>query len=146
MTDVAMLQFSLSEELLSLQGNDYKIEIGQALNFIQSHSMRRGILNTLAIENMIEVIEELLEQIKIDHKIQRIVLTSDVYMQQLSELFFNHAKEIDRIKLEHAFNEFVEHIEYYVQKVTADHVDVLVYFIFIREMTHHLNVVEIKIL
>lgn len=146
MTDVAMLRFSLSQELLSLQGNDYKIEIGQALNFIQSHSMRRGILNTLAIENMIEVIEELLEQIKIDHKVQRIVLTSDEYMQQLSELFFNHAKEIDRIKLEHGFNEFVEHIEYYVQKVTADYIDVLVYFIFIREMMHHLNIIEIKIL
>lgn len=146
MTDVAMLQFSLSEEILSLQGNDYKIEIGQALNFIQSHSMRRGILNLLAIENMIEVIEEILEQIKIDHKVQRIAVTSDVYMQQLSELFFNHEKEIDRITLEHAFNEFVEHIEYYVQKVTVDHVDVLVYFIFIREMTHHLNVVGIQIL
>ena len=53
---------------------------------------------------------------------------------------------IDQIKLEHAFNEFIEHTEYYVNKVGDDKIHLFIYFVFIREMMHHLNIIEIDIL
>ncbi|WP_252383556.1 hypothetical protein [Acinetobacter sp. WCHAc060006] len=120
------------------------IEISQGLNFIIAQSVRFGRIDALAIENMIYVIEELLEQSKLDYHTQRIAHTSDVYMQQLSALFFNDVKRIDRSMLEHAFNEWVERLEYYADRAGNDF-KLWAYFVLIREMMHHLNVIEIEI-
>ena len=120
------------------------IEISQGLNFIIAQSVRFGRIDALAIENMIYVIEELLEQSKLDYHTQRIAHTSDVYMQHLSALFFNDVKRIDRSMLEHAFNEWVERLEYYADRAGNDF-KLWAYFVLIREMMHHLNVIEIEI-
>jgi hypothetical protein len=140
-----LMQFSLTLDAIRVEmKNEQSFEIAKGLDFIELQSVRYRRLDALSLENMIEVIEEILEQFKLDHKIQRIAKTSDAYMQQISQLFFNGEAVIDRIKLEHAFNEFVEHIEYYVRQVDSEHFYVFVYFVFIREMMHHLNVVEIS--
>ncbi|OTG73760.1 hypothetical protein B9T26_08370 [Acinetobacter sp. ANC 4169] len=139
------MQFSLTLDAIRVEmKNEQSFEIAKGLDFIELQSVRYRRLDALSLENMIEVIEEILEQFKLDHKIQRIAKTSDAYMQQISQLFFNGEAVIDRIKLEHAFNEFVEHIKYYVRQVDSEHFYVFVYFVFIREMMHHLNVVEIS--
>ena len=65
-------------------------------------------------------------------------------MQQLSALFFNDVKRIDRSMLEHAFNEWVERLEYYADRAGNDF-KLWAYFVLIREMMHHLNVIEIEI-
>ena len=137
-----MIAFSLADEQLKFEIDEQMIEISQGLNFIIAQSVRFGRIDALAIENMIYVIEELLEQSKLDYHTQRIAHTSDVYMQQLSALFFNDVKRIDRSMLEHAFNEWVERLEYYADKVGNDF-KLLAYFVLIREMMHHLNVTEI---
>ena len=140
----AVLAFSLAEEQLKFEIDGQTIEISQGLNFIIAQSVRFGCIDALAIENMIDVIEELLEQSKLDYHTQRIAHTSDVYMQQLSALFFNNVKRIDRSMLEHAFNEWVEWLEYYADKAGNDF-KLWAYFVLIREMMHHLNVIEIEI-
>ena len=140
----AVLAFSLAEEQLKFEIDGQTIEISQGLNFIIAQSVRFGRIDALAIENMIYVIEELLEQSKLDYHTQRIAHTSDVYMQQLSALFFNDVKRIDRSMLEHAFNEWVERLEYYAEKAGNDF-KLWAYFVLIREMMHHLNVIEIEI-
>jgi hypothetical protein len=138
------LIFAISAEDIELQLSDQHFKIEHGLNFISAQSIRFDRVDTLAIENMIDVIEELLEHLKLDYHTERIAHTSDVYMQQLSALFFNDAKRIDRSMLEHAFNEWVERLEYYADKAGNDF-KLWAYFVLIREMMHHLNVTEIEI-
>ncbi len=65
--------------------------------------------------------------------------------QKVLTLFFPDQQQIDRVQLESAFNTFVERREYYVSKVADDGLSSLVYFIVLREMMHHWNVVEIQL-
>ena len=61
------------------------------------------------------------------------------------QLFFQNQHSIDRVQLESGFNAFIERREYYVSKVADDGLSSLVYFIVLREMMHHWNVVEMKL-
>lgn len=72
-------------------------------------------------------------------------MTSDVLFQKVLTLFFSDQQQLDRVQLESAFNTFVERREYYVSKVADDDLSSLVYFIVLREMMHHWNVVEIQL-
>lgn len=140
----AEIAFSLADEQLKFEVDGQIIEISKGLNFIIAQSVRFGGIDALAIENMIYVIEELLEQLKLDFRKQRKSQTADESMRQISTLFFNDAKHIDRNMLEHAFNEWVERLEYYTNKVGHDF-KLLAYFVMIREMMHHLNVFTINL-
>ena len=140
----AEIAFSLADEQLKFEVDGQIIEISKGLNFIIAQSVRFGRIDALAIENMIYVIEELLEQLKLDFHKQRMSQTADESMRQISTLFFNDAKHIDRTMLEHAFNEWVERLEYYADKVGHDF-KLWAYFVMIREMMHHLNVFTINL-
>ena len=140
-----VIKFSLADEQLHFEIDGPAIDIKQGLNFIIAQSVRFGRIDALAIESMIDVIEQLLEKLKLDFHQQRTAQTTDQYMQRLSTLFLNDEKCIDRMMLEHAFNEFIESLEYYTEQV--DHEFKLwVYFVLIREMMHHWNVSQINLL
>lgn len=139
------IRYRLNLDFIELDIADQQLKIEKGLKWIQQNSLKHGVLDSLALESIIDHVEELLEQFKLEHSIQRIALTSDPYMLQLSELFFSHDRSIDRIKLEHAFNEFIDNIKYYVQKNDSKDFNVFIYFVFIREMMHHLNVISIHI-
>lgn len=140
----AVMVFSLADEQLHFQIDGQEIEIQQGLNFIIAQSMRFGRIDTLVIESMIDVIEQLLEKLKLDFHQQRTAQTADQYMQRLSMLFLNDEKCIDRVMLEHAFNEFIERLEYYTEQVNHD-LKLWAYFVLIREMMHHWNVSQINL-
>ena len=145
MTDLdSVLKFSLGVDQLSFEMDGQYIQLDQGLSFIQSNSMRHGLLDELAIESMIYVIEELLESVQMKYAQPKIATTSDVLFQRVLTLFFPDQQQIDRVQLESAFNTFVERREYYVSKVADDGLSSLVYFIVLREMMHHWNVVDIK--
>ena len=145
MTDLnGVLKFSLGVDQLSFEMDGQHIQLDQGLSFIQSNSMRHGLLDELAIESMIYVIEELLESVQMKYAQPKTAMTSDVIFQKVLALFFPDQQQLDRVQLESAFNTFVERREYYVSKVTKQGLFSLVYFIFLREMMHHWNVVEIQ--
>ena len=144
MSDLAILKFSLDIDSLHFDVDGQQINIAQGLSFIQSQAMRHGVLNELAIENMIDVIEQLLESSGLNYSIEKLAITSDLGMLLLNDVFFQSNGVVDRIRLEKAFNDFIEHIAFYQRKVRADQQDIFAYFIFIREMMHHLNVMSIK--
>lgn len=146
MTDFnSVLNFSLDVDQLSFEMDRQHIQLDRGLSFIQSNSMRHGVLDELAIESMIYVIEELLESVQMKYAQPKIATTSDVLFQKVLALFFPDQQQIDRVQLESAFNTFVERREYYVSKVADDGLSSLVYFIVLREMMHHWNVVEMKL-
>ena len=120
------------------------IQLDQGLSFIQSNSMRHGLLDELAIESMIYVIEELLESVQMKYAQPKTAMTSDGLYQRVLALFFPDQQQLDRVQLESAFNTFVERREYYVSQVADDSLSSLIYFIVLREMMHHWNVVEIQ--
>lgn len=145
MVDLAtVIKFTLGEAHFSFEIAEQCIQLNQGLGFIQSSSMRHGQLDEFAIESMIYVIEELLESVPLQYASPKIAVTSDVLFQKVLALFFPDQQQIDRVQLESAFNTFIERREYYVLKVGDEGLWGLVYFIVLREMMHHWNVVEIK--
>lgn len=146
MTDLdGVLKFSLGVDQLSFEIDGQHILLDQGLSYIQSNSMRHRLLDELAIESMIYVIEELLESVQMKYAQPKTAVTSDGLFQRVLVLFFLDQQQIDRVQLESAFNTFVERREYYVSQVADDGLYSLIYFIVLREMMHHWNVVEIQL-
>lgn len=146
MTDPdAVLKFSLGVDQLSFEMDGQHIQLDQGLSFIQSNSMRHGLLDELAIESMIYVIEEILESVQMTYAQPKTAVTSDGLFQRVLALFFPDQRKIDRVQLESGFNAFIERREYYVSKAADGGISSLVYFIVLREMMHHWNVVEIQL-
>ena len=141
----SLLKFSLGIDQLSFEMDGQHIRLDHGLSYIQSNSMRHGLLDELAIESMIYVIEELLESVQMKYAQPKTAMTSDGLFQMVLALFFPDQQQFDRVQLESAFNTFVERREYYVSKVAADGLSSLIYFIVLREMMHHWNVVEIQL-
>ena len=145
MTDFnSVLKFSLGVDQLSFEMDGQNIQLDQGLSYIQSNSIRHGVLDELAIESMVYVIEELLESVQMKYAQPKTAMTSDGLYQRVLALFFPDQQQIDRVQLESAFNTFVERREYYVSQVADDSLSSLIYFIVLREMMHHWNVVEIQ--
>ena len=145
MTDLdGVLKFSLGVDQLSFEIDGQHILLDQGLSYIQSNSMRHGLLDELTIESMIYVIEELLESVQMQYAQPKTAVTSDVLFQKALTLFFPDQQQIDRVQLESAFNTFVERRECYVAQVADNGLSSLIYFIVLREMMHHWNVAEVK--
>ena len=145
MTDLnGVLKFSLGVDRLPFEMDGQHIQLDQGLSFIQSNSMRHEVLDELAIESMIYVIEELLESVQMQYAQPKTAVTSDVLFQKVLTLFFSDQQQLDRVQLESAFNTFVERRECYVAQVADNGLSSLIYFIVLREMMHHWNVAEVK--
>ncbi|MDV7416355.1 hypothetical protein R4482_13435 [Acinetobacter baumannii] len=143
----SILKFSLDLNSLSFDVDSQHIHLEQGLGFINSKSISNGVIDELAIEKMIYFIEEIIESQPLRNlNINGIAVTADTTMVQLRELFFNAKKQISRIELEHGFNDFIERLSYYTNQVAPDQLYIFTYFVFIREMMHHLRVEEIQIL
>lgn len=142
----SVLKFSLGLNGLSFDLDNQHIQLEQSLGFVESNSIRHGVIDELAIEKMIYFIEEIIESKPLRNlKISGVAVTSDVAMTQLSELFFSAKKQISRIELEHGFNDFIERLSYYTSQVAPDQLYIFTYFVFVREMMHHLRIKEIQI-
>lgn len=143
----SVLKFSLSLNGLSFDIDNQNIQIEQGLGFVNAKSISYGVIDELAIEKMIYFIEEIIESQPLRNlNISGVAVTSDAAMTQLSDLFFSAQKQISRIELEHAFNDFIERLSYYTKQVTPNQLYIFTYFVFIREMMHHLRVEEIQII
>jgi len=143
----SVLKFSLSLNGLSFDLDNQHIELEKGLGFVESKSISHGVIDELAIEKMIYFIEEIIESQPLRNlNISGVAVTSDAAMIQLSELFFSAQKQISRIELEHAFNDFIERLIYYTNQVPQNQLYIFTYFVFVREMMHHLRVEEIQII
>ncbi|MDC5269768.1 hypothetical protein [Acinetobacter baumannii] len=143
----SVLKFSLGLNGLSFEIGSQHIQIEQGLGFVGSKSIGHGVIDELAIEKMIYFIEEIIESKPLRNlNISGVAVTSDAAMTQLSELFFSAKKQISRIELEHGFNDFIERLSYYTNQVAPDQLYVFTYFVFVREMMHHLRVEQIQII
>ncbi|MDO7537165.1 hypothetical protein Q5113_16625 [Acinetobacter pittii] len=143
----SVLKFSLGLNSLSFDVDSQHIHLEQGLGFVNSKSVSDGVIDELAIEKMIYFIEEIIELKPLRNlNISGVAVTSDAARTQLSKLFFSAKKQISRIELEHGFNSFIERLSYYTNQVAPDQVYVFSYFVFVREMMHHLRVKEIQII
>ncbi|MCH2003307.1 hypothetical protein [Acinetobacter seifertii] len=143
----SVLKFSLGLNGLSFDLDNQHIQLEQGLGFVDSRSIRHGVIDELAIEKMIYFIEEIIESRPLRNlNISGVAVTSDAAMTHLSQLFFSAKKQISRIELEHGFNDFIERLSYYTNQVSPDQLYVFTYFVFVREMMHHLRVEEIQII
>lgn len=95
MTDLnGVFKFSLGIDQLSFEMDGQHIQLDQGLSFIQSNSMRHGLLDELAIESMIYVIEELLESVQMQYAQPKTAVTSDVLFQKALALFFQISSKL----------------------------------------------------
>ncbi|MBJ6350991.1 MULTISPECIES: hypothetical protein [unclassified Acinetobacter] len=143
----SVLKFSLGLNSLSFDLDNQHIQLEQGLGFVGSKSIGHGVVNELAIEKMIYFIEEIIESRPLRNlNISGVAVTSDAAMTHLSQLFFSAKKQISRIELEHGFNSFIERLGYYTNQVSPDQLYIFTYFVFVREMMHHLRVEQIQII
>ncbi|MDC5151910.1 hypothetical protein NRA15_15490 [Acinetobacter baumannii] len=143
----SVLKFSLGLNGLSFEIGSQHIQIEQGLGFVGSKSISNGVIDELAIEKMIYFIEEIIESQPLRNlNINGIAVTADTTMAQLSELFFSAKKQISRTELEHGFNDFIERLSYYTNQVDPNQLYIFTYFVFIREMMHHLRIEEIQVM
>ncbi|MGK8801713.1 hypothetical protein [Acinetobacter seifertii] len=143
----SVLKFSLGLNGLSFDIDNQHIQLEQGLGFVDSNSILHGVIDELAIEKMIYFIEEIIESQPLRNlKISGVAVTSDAAMTQLSELFFSAKKQISRIELEDGFNDFIERLSYYTSQVSPDQLYIFTYFVFVREMIHHLRVEEVHVM
>lgn len=143
----SVLKFSLGLNGLSFDLDNQHIQLEQGLGFVDSNSILHGVIDELAIEKMIYFIEEIIESQPLRNlKISGVAVTSDAAMTQLSQLFFSAKKQISRIELEDGFNDFIERLSYYTNQIAPDQLYIFTYFVFIREMMHHLRVEQIQII
>ncbi|NUG56306.1 hypothetical protein [Acinetobacter baumannii] len=143
----SVLKFSLGLNGMSFDLDNQPIHLEQGLVFINSKSISHGVIDELAIEKMIYFIEEIIESKPLRNlNISGVAVTSDAAMTQLSELFFSAKKQISRTELEHGFNDFIERLSYSTNQVVPDQLYVFTYFVFVREMMHHLRVEQIQII
>ncbi|OTU44315.1 hypothetical protein CAT37_09800 [Acinetobacter pittii] len=143
----SVLKFSLGLNSLSFDVDSQHIHLEQGLGFVNSKSVSDGVIDELAIEKMIYFIEEIIESQPLRNlKISGVAVTSDAAMTQLSQLFFSAKKQISRIELEDGFNDFIERLSYYTNQIAPDQLYIFTYFVFIREMMHHLRVEQIQII
>ncbi|KRI63349.1 hypothetical protein APC62_00795 [Acinetobacter pittii] len=143
----SVLKFSLGLNSLSFDLDNQHIQLEQGLGFVGSKSIGHGVVNELAIEKMIYFIEEIIESRPLRNlNISGVAVTSDAAMTHLSQLFFSTKKQISRIELEHGFNSFIERLGYYTNQVSPDQLYIFTYFVFVREMMHHLRVEQIQII
>lgn len=143
----SVLKFSLSLNGLSFDLDNQHIELEQGVGFVNSKSIGHGVIDELAIEKMIYFIEEIIESQPLRNlNISGVAVTADIAMTQLSELFFRAKKQISRIELEHGFNDFIERLSYYTNQVDPNQLYIFTYFVFIREMMHHLRVEQIHVM
>ncbi|HFX6173028.1 TPA: hypothetical protein ACNIH0_001216 [Acinetobacter baumannii] len=143
----SILKFSLDLNSLSFDVDSQHIHLEQGLGFINSKSISNGVIDELAIEKMIYFIEEIIESQPLRNlNINGIAVTADTAMAQLSKLFFSAKKQISRIELEYGFNDFIERLSYSTNQVAPDQLYVFTYFVFVREMMHHLRVEQIQII
>ncbi|MDC5418184.1 hypothetical protein OHW95_03320 [Acinetobacter baumannii] len=143
----SVLKFSLGLNGLSFDLDNQSIHLEQGLGFINSKSISNGVIDELAIEKMIYFIEEIIESQPLRNlNINGLAVTADTTMAQLRALFFNAKKQISRTELEHGFNDFIERLSYYTNQVAPDQLYIFTYFVFVREMMHHLRVEQIQII
>ncbi|WP_375037014.1 hypothetical protein [Acinetobacter sp. RW6] len=143
----SILKFSLGLNGLSFDIGSQHIQIEQGLGFVDSKSISHGVIDELAIEKMIYFIEEIIESQPLRNlNISGVAVTSDAAMIQLSDLLFSAKKQLSRIELEHAFNDFIKRLSYYTNQVAPDQLYIFTYFVFVREMMHHLRVEQIQII
>ncbi|MEB7640937.1 hypothetical protein [Acinetobacter pittii] len=143
----SVLKFSLGLNSLSFDLDSQHLHLEQGLDFVNSKSISDGVIDELAIEKMIYFIEEIIESQPLRNlNISGVAVTSDAVMTQLSQLFFSAKKQISRIELEHGFNDFIERLSYYTNQVAPNQLYIFTYFVFVREMMHHLRVEEIQII
>lgn len=143
----SVLKFSLGLNSLSFDVDSQHIHLEQGLGFVNSKSVSHGVVDELAIEKIIYFIEEIIESKPLRNlNIRGVAVTSDAAMTHLSQLFFSAKKQISRIELEHGFNDFIERLSYYTNQVAPDQLYIFTYFVFIREMMHHLRVEQIQII
>lgn len=143
----SVLKFSLGLNGLSFDVDSQHIYLEQGLGFVNSKSVSDGVIDELAIEKMIYFIEEIIESKPLRNlNISGVAVTSDAAMTHLSQLFFSAKKQISRIELGHGFNDFIERLSYYTNQMAPNQLYVFTYFVFVREMMHHLRVEQIQIL
>jgi len=117
----SVLKFSLGFNGLSFELDNQHIQLEQGLIFVDSKSVGHGVIDELTIEKMIYFIEEIIESQPLKNlNISGVAVTSDAAMTQLSELFFSAQKQISRIEFEHGFNDFIERLSYYTNRVAAN--------------------------
>lgn len=134
--------FSLNRENseFSWPARGVSVVCGAGYQQITAGLATSGVLSDYDVEMMIYRIEEIIES---DAAIQPIGGDASVYDSQFSGMrkaFLGEVRDVDRHAIEAAFNRFADTLSYGHYPVNSAQLEEIARFIFIRELSHHLDV------
>ncbi|GAA5016552.1 hypothetical protein GCM10023206_28400 [Acinetobacter puyangensis] len=139
-----IFEFSLQPHILlfnNKQGANLEIPCGYV--DIQAKSIYSDDIDEAGIERLILQIEDIIESNKQLRLIKDSVITHDQLLMQVSAIFFNAKQNISITEMEHGFNNFIDHLSHYNYVITRDKINIVTYFVFVRELMHHLQIQNI---
>ncbi|OUY08579.1 hypothetical protein [Acinetobacter populi] len=139
-----IFEFSLQPHVLLLSNKQGTVlEMPCGYKDIQAKSIFTDDIDEAGIERLILQIEDIIESNKQLRLIKENVTTNDILGRQVSNIFFNAKQNISITELEHAFNDFIDHLPHYNHLITQDKINIVTYFVFVRELMHHLQIQNI---
>lgn len=106
--------------------------------------MAAGQVDNYQLEMLIYRIEEILESQgeQLPHGAEAI--SDDLLIHQVCDQYLGGEKAISQQSIESAFNQLADRLSYAPLPLSASQVPVFCYFVFLREMSHHLHILSLQ--
>lgn len=138
-------EFSLIHESTHFiwPGSGNRIDVAKGLDYILSDIKTETSLTAWHLEMMIYRTEEIIEADSTIRPVQGQATTRDPMLQAICNSYLAGAAVARPDHIEEAFNKLADDISYHPLSLSAHALQVLAWFVFVREITHHLSITAI---
>lgn len=106
--------------------------------------MAAGQVDNYQLEMLIYRIEEILESQGEQLPAGAEAISNDPLIHQVCEQYLGGEKVISQQSIETAFNQVADRLSYAPIALSASQIPVFCYFVFLREMSHHLHILSLQ--
>lgn len=136
---MAQLQFSFQVTQTTFHCTDYTVNVQRGIVWVLRQSIKANHLDALAVEMLIQHIEEIIQSDPRIKAFNASAYTVDALCNEMLALFFAGKNSISRQEVEATFNHFADHLPHYNLLQQPHKLEMIAYLVFIREIMHHLN-------
>lgn len=136
--------FSKSNTRFSWYESEKIINVPKGIADVLSGMNADTILSEWHLEMMIYRTEEIIEFDSTIKPIHGKAIIFDNFFNDVCKSYFAHSKVITPDIIESVFNKVADDISYKPFLLSSEQLNTLAYLVFVREITHHLDITSIK--
>ncbi|MBN1084168.1 hypothetical protein QLG07_06500 [Erwinia sp. V90_4] len=139
-------EFSLRRESTQFiyPESDKKIDIAKGVDYILSGITAQTSLTAWHLEMMIYRTEEIIEADATIRPIHGEIVCREPLLKSVCASYLDGASIATPEHIEAAFNKLADDISYHPLSLSDEALPVLAWFVFIREITHHLGITAVR--